>query len=225
LKRQTGRYIFEESSHDPYILGRYETIESTDSSFLDSLLGKGLPPKKAFNLKGGCYPSTITQDEKKYIQRIFRPLPYWREQTNKIIDKLKYSDNKNRTLIALHIRRGDSKNSGCYVPSSNVYLNWLDSIWHTLENPILYIASDEIYIVKKDFISFHPYSFSDFNSNDEKISFIIDFFIFTQSDIMVKVGSSFSDLAALCNEKCQVFYYTNLKSHTIEPCDGSLLMN
>jgi len=116
-----GRYIFKESSHDPYILGRYETIESTDSSFLDSLLGKGLPPKKAFNLKGGCYPSSITQDEKKYIQRIFRPLPYWKEQTNKIIDKLKHSDNKNRTLVALHIRRGNSKNSGRYVHSSTVY--------------------------------------------------------------------------------------------------------
>ena len=214
-----GRYLFEGCYHDPYILGYYETIEANDPVFLASLQNKERPPAKAFNLKGGCFnPSTITQDEKKYIQKILRPLPYWREQINTFINILKQNDSNNRTIVALHIRRGDFIKDGRYVPSSKVYLDWLENFWNTFENPILYIASDDINNVIKDFTSYNPYSYKNFNLINNNLAFLIDFFILAQSNIMVKAGSSFSALAALCNEKCSCFYYVNSQNDTIESC-------
>ena len=213
-----GRYIFEGCYHDPYIIGNYETIEANDPVFLSSLQNKELPPSIAFNLKGGCFnPSTITKDEKKYIQKILRPLPYWREQVKNFLNILKYKDS-NRTIVSLHIRRGDFIKDGRYVPSSKVYLDWLENFWNTLENPILYIASDDINNVVKDFISYNPYSYKNFKLIDDNLDFIVDFFVLAQSNIMVKAGSSFSNLAALCNEECSCFYYVNPKNDTIEPC-------
>ncbi|MEH7276603.1 alpha-1,2-fucosyltransferase [Neobacillus vireti] len=72
---------------------------------------------------------------------------------------------KGKTVVALHIRRGDYNEladkrrigKNCYVAPTTWYKKWLEDIWSTLDNPILYIASDDLDSVLPDFKEFSSY--------------------------------------------------------------------
>ncbi|KPA15855.1 hypothetical protein MHK_003938, partial [Candidatus Magnetomorum sp. HK-1] len=118
--------------------------------------------------------------------------------------------------ITIHIRRGDFLIQGLYVPSNDLYLEWLESIWPNIEKPVLYIASDEAKAVKSDFAKFNPFTREDFQEKFYFDDFLTDFYIISQSDIAVLGQSSFSRIAAMSNKKAFQFYWANPKTNKIE---------
>ncbi|MBF0452306.1 MAG: tetratricopeptide repeat protein [Candidatus Magnetomorum sp.] len=208
-----GRYFFD-GCNDPYISQIYKSIDSKDPSLIQSFNGNCPPPRKKFNLRDGFYVQPRTLEEKKFIQQILKPRRYWKEKLEKSILLLK--KNK-KTLLSIHIRRGDFLKGGYYVPPNQLYLEWLEQIWPHLPQPVLYIASDEIESVKADFYKFSPFISENLDNQFYFDDFFTDFYVLSQSDIVVLGQSSFSRIAAMCNEKCSQFYYTNPETQTIEP--------
>jgi tetratricopeptide (TPR) repeat protein len=207
-----GRYLFE-GCDDPFISGIYETIDSKDPTFQKSINTNYAPPKKNFNLRGGCFLQPQSLEEKKYIQQLLTLRPFWRKKIDPCIAHLR---KHHKTLLTIHIRRGDFIKDGRYVPSSQLYLDWLDTIWPDLDQPVLYIASDEAEKVQADFWIFNPIIAKHFGEIIFFDDFLTDFYIISQSDIVVTGGSSFSNIAALCNKKCSQFYWANPDTKRIE---------
>jgi len=208
-----GRYFFEGCS-DPFISNIYDTINSTDPSFKRSIDGNYPPPQEKFNLNGSCFnPSKLTKEEKRYIQNTLTPLPYLKKTLDSHISQLK--KNK-KTLVSIHIRRGDFVKSNFYVPSSQLFLTWLKKKWPDLNQPVLYIASDEVEAVKADFFEFEPFSMSDFEKTFYFDDCLTDFYIISQSDIVITGASSFSRLATMCNSKYSQLYWANPNTNSIE---------
>jgi tetratricopeptide (TPR) repeat protein len=208
-----GRYFFK-GCNDPFISTVLESIDSTEPSFTCSIDGISPPPKKKFNLQGSCFQFPKTLEEKRAIQQILTPLNYWTKKLDNELNHLKFGK---KTLLTIHMRRGDFIKDGRFVPSSQLYLKWLEAIWPVLDNPVLYIASDEIESVKTDFCKYNPVIREDINLQFYFDDFFTDFYVISQSDIVVIGQSSFSRIAALCNKKCSQFFWVNEKTQLIEP--------
>jgi len=110
----------------------------------------------------------------------------------KIAEKVKMDA---ATVVAIHIRRGDYD-----IPTrrQNIapvewYLNWLKENWSKLDNPVLFIASDEINKVAPDFAEYKPRTFSGNN-------FICDHYMLSHADILLISNSTFSFTAAMLSE-------------------------
>ncbi|KPA13124.1 hypothetical protein MHK_006660, partial [Candidatus Magnetomorum sp. HK-1] len=209
-----GRYLFE-GCDEPLISGIYDTIDSRNPMFIRSINDSD-PPQKKFNLKNGCF--RYSRDEKESVKKTLKLLPYWKKKLEPFLLHIK--KNK-KTLVTLHIRRGDFLIDGYYVPSSNLYLEWLEHIWPSIDKPVLYIASDEAKAVRDDFRKFNPFIREDFGDIFYFDDFLTDFYIISKSDIAVLGQSSFSRIAAMCNEKASQFYWANPKTKKIELIDKS----
>ncbi|KPA10235.1 hypothetical protein MHK_009549 [Candidatus Magnetomorum sp. HK-1] len=198
-----GRYFFE-GCNDPLISEEYETIHYKDPMFILSVKNNH-PPAKKFNLEKGGFPHN-TKEGRQFAQKTLKLLPFWRNKLDPFLSNIK--KNKN-TLVSIHYRRGDFIKEGYYVPSSSVFLEWLESIWHNLDKPVLYIASDEVEVVKADFDKFKPFICKDFKETFYFDNFLTDFYILSQSDIIVLGQSSFSRTAAMINERSPKLYWVN----------------
>ncbi len=122
---------------------------------------------------------------------------------------------KGKTIVGVHIRRGD------YVTNTDLgftllfpsrwYCEWLDGIWNELEEPILFLCSDELDYVISDFEKFSPLTFRDLDVNlpermrDLKIEFYIDFYMLSNCDVVLTSNSSFSFTACMLNERGTMF--------------------
>jgi len=211
-----GRYLFE-GCNDSFISGIYDTIDSGDPLFTKSIEGRCPPPKKKFNLRGGCFRMPQTVEDKNYLRKLLKLKLFWREKLDPCVANLR---KHHKTLLTIHVRRGDYIKDGYYVPSSQLYLEWLATIWPSLDRPVLYIASDEAERVHVDFWKFNPFIGKYFGNIFLFDDFLTDFYIMSQSDILVIGTSSFSRIAALCNENYTGLYWTNPKNNRIEPLNN-----
>ncbi len=128
---------------------------------------------------------------KDYFRSLFRFKP---ELEDGLATLLKEVRQQASTLVAIHIRRGDYNipSRSHNIAPTKWYLDWLDKNWEKLDNPILYIASDEIDKVRGDFEKYNPQTFKDQN-------YIVDHYILTHSDILLASNSTFSFTAAMLN--------------------------
>ncbi|MBF0452307.1 MAG: tetratricopeptide repeat protein [Candidatus Magnetomorum sp.] len=207
-----GRYLFE-GCDDPFVSDIYDTIDSTDPAFIRSTEDNCSPPKKKFNLRGSCFHMPTTSEEKQHIQQLLKLRPFWRKKLEPCITRLK---KHHKTLLTIHVRRGDFIKDGRYVPSNQVYLKWLEKIWPDLDQPVLYLSSDEAEKIQADYWKFNPFIGRDFGKIFCFDDFLTDFYVLSHSDIVVVAQSSFSRIAAMCNEKCSQFYRVNPETQKIE---------
>ena len=141
---------------------------------------------------------------KDYFCSLFQPVPEVEKQMQLVISSL-YSMGK--TLVAMHLRRGDyTRLPGFWVAPNEWYKNWLKSIWSKLEEPILFIASDNLEDVIDDFSEYNPVTINSFNVNLEQADFYPDFYVLSQSDIVAISNSTFSFAACMLNDRGKLFY-------------------
>jgi len=112
-----------------------------------------------------------------------------------------------RTLVAVHIRRGDYRGlqSAPYfrlVPE-DWYLDWLRAIWPTLPDPVLFVATDEPDVILPKFQEFETVS-ANFGSAQDLPDYIRDFEAMRRADYLAICNSSFGRMAAILasNQKC-----------------------
>ena len=158
---------------------------------------------------------------KEYFQSLFKPVP---EVEAKVIEALDRLRSKGKTVVGLHLRRGDYRSVHTVVPYLTVapsewYKEWLDGLWETLDEPVLFIASDEIETVVESFAEYHPITVKDLGIELPEAPFYPDFYILSQCDVLAISNSTFSFAAAMLNERCKFFFRPHLQKQKLIPFD------
>jgi hypothetical protein len=111
-----------------------------------------------------------------------------------------------QTLVAIHLRRGDFTGGATFWPAPEAwYLRWLERVWPTLVNPVLYVASDDAASVLPQFAAYCPKSNRDLNVTVNGAEFYPDFYVMSQCDVLAISNSTFSFAAAMMNQHAKLF--------------------
>jgi hypothetical protein len=149
---------------------------------------------------------------KEYFQSLFQPVD---DLKSALEDGLNILRSQGKTIVGIHIRRGDyitqSLSRYTFVVPSKWWCDWLDKIWNELEEPILFLCSDDVESIIDDFQRFSPVTWKDLDvklperMKDLGVEFYIDFFILSNCDVVGISNSSFSFAACLLNERGKMF--------------------
>ena len=219
LKLQTGRwvgqYLF--GHRDPAVSRKFPMIDTRiirEYVNKHSIAKAKKPPFANVDLIGQFMLHTRHfRPYKSYFRSLFRPVP----KIKRIVaDGMRKLRRKGKTIVGIHIRRGDFlnyKNHRIFVCTPvSWYVRWLEQIWPTLKDPVLFIASDDLDSVVKEFKRFRPVTSKDLVKhfpNDPSYypdpAFYPDFYFLTQCDAMAISNSSFSFAASLLNRRCKIF--------------------
>ena len=125
---------------------------------------------------------------------------------------------RGRTLVALHLRRGDFGYGRFWVSPERWYLDWLDVEWPRLDRPVLYIATDDASVIGA-FASYSPMGAADLGVAIPGADFYLDFHILTQADALAISNSSFSFVAAMLNAHAASFVRPDRSRESLVPFD------
>jgi len=140
---------------------------------------------------------------KSEFQHIFQPAPWIRSFTDDIIKGL---ENRSRTVIAVHVRRGDMvTNPDFWVAPVDWYLTHLTRIWEESDKPILYVATDEP-SVKHAFKRFGALVDRDVSDPIPGAEFFTDWFVLSRAHHLCISNSTFSFTASMMNMTCVDFF-------------------
>lgn len=164
---------------------------------------------------------------KSHIQDSFSPVPALKSQFESTFhNNLRYRNGKKHTVVGLHLRLGDYQNIAAssfgYCAPTSWYLNWLAEIWPTLENPVLFVASDDLGSVLRDFAEYSPFTADSISlkmpetMKHLKAGFFPDWFGLTQCDVLAISNSTFSFSACMMNRQpASKFYRVHYKNQMV----------
>lgn len=208
-----GQYLF--GLTDPPITNKLPVIYEEKQSNLQSIFREAKPRYKNVDFYGYYqFHTSNFAPYKDYFQSLFTPT----RKINVVMEKgrLKLLS-RGKTLVGLHIRRGDyikyrnsDKKNVFFIAPTAWYKNWLSSVWDKLNNPVLFIASDEIDAVISDFSEYSPVTSKDLYDSFPKAAFYPDFYLLTQCDIMAISNSTFSFAASMLNKRAESFLRTDI---------------
>lgn len=214
-----GQYLF--GHHEPPVSYEYPVLKST---YIQKMLSKknlkddGQPPFVGVDIQGQfMFAIPYYRSYRREFRELFQPNPVLAKKLEKGMKQL---EGKGRSVVGLHIRRGDflneeHKNSSKIVPTpTGWYLNWLEQLWPKLQKSVLFIASDDLPKVLPDFQQYQPVTSEDLISGfptEPRIgrldpSFYPDFYYLTQCDVMAISNSTFSFSASLLNTRGKQFF-------------------
>jgi glycosyltransferase involved in cell wall biosynthesis/capsular polysaccharide biosynthesis protein len=123
-----------------------------------------------------------------------------------------------RTLVAVHVRRGDYRGNGLpwlrLVPEE-FYLDWLRTTWQTLCDPLLFVATDEPKEILQRFKEFAPISAT--GSLQHLPAHVRDFEILRRADYLAICNSSFSRMAAILAPSIQRCFLPSFQMRCFTP--------
>ncbi|WP_284638266.1 alpha-1,2-fucosyltransferase [Paenibacillus silviterrae] len=218
-----GQYLF--GHKDPPIQAKYKHIMDKKLRKVPHLLTARKPHYKNVDLKGYfLFHPQVYASYKSYFRSLFQPVPEVRSVVEKGLGLLKSRGN---TIVGLHLRRGDflanqhRKRYQKFFPvvPNEWYIAWLRSIWGKLDNPVLFIASDEPELVLPDFREFKPVTSSDLNMSLPKASFYPDYYILSNCDILAISYSTFSYSASMLNRRGKLFVRPIMELKKLVPYD------
>ena len=169
-----------------------------------------VPSKEAKELSYK-FPKHSTYYNKKLFKLLFRP----KKNLHLLIDDAIRSKARGKTLVGLHLRRGDygtfKRKSArwCFVAPTEWYLDLLKNL--QINNPLLFIASEDSKELVKDFSEYETFSWDR--------SFYWDFYTLTQCDYMMISNSTFGFAASMLNERATQFYRPRLSKKRLIPYD------
>jgi predicted nucleic acid-binding Zn-ribbon protein len=127
---------------------------------------------------------------------------------------LKHLRSKGQTIVGIYL---EYQQDNPTIPS-DWYLEWLRGFWETLEEPVLYIASNNPeYIPLEEFSDYHPLTVKDLEIECEIAPFYPDFYILSHCDAVAISNSTFGFIATLLNSKGQYFFRPHLAAGKLIP--------
>lgn len=144
---------------------------------------------------------------KDFIRSLYRPIPTIENPLRAALLRLTAGT---RPLVALHIRRGDFVGRQFFSAPTAWYRTLLESLWPTLNNPLLYVASDEPGLVLPELSDFAPITQQHLDLTVRGAEHYLDFYILSQADVLAISNSSYSFFAGLLNERAKAFYRPHL---------------
>jgi hypothetical protein len=127
-----------------------------------------------------------------------------------------------RALVAIHVRRGDYRK----LPADNMwlrmvpeewYLAWLRTIWPTLRDPLLFVATDEPDAIRPIFNEFETVSATFAEAAQLLPNFLRDFEILRRADCLAMCNSSFSRMAAILAHPAQKCFLPTFQTKRFVP--------
>jgi hypothetical protein len=147
-----------------------------------------------------------------YFRSLFQPVSDLKLPLEEGLETLR---SKGKTIVGIHIRRGDyitqARAGFTLVFPESWYCEWLDKLWDDLEDPVLFLCSDDLDRILPAFEKFSPITSRDLEvelpdrMQNANIEFYTDFFILSNCDLVVTSNSIFSFAACLLNERGQMF--------------------
>src|SRR5262249_29462126 len=127
-----------------------------------------------------------------------------------------------RTLVAIHVRRGDYYRLQHLAPWFRVvpekwYLAWLRPLWPTLRNPVLFVATDEPHDIRPLFREFAPVSPALGPGARAVPDHVRDFEVLRRADYLAICNSSFSRMAAILADAAQRCFLPSFDTQRFEP--------
>ena len=155
------------------------------------------------------------QKHRSLVRRMFQVSAEYRRLIDDWRDEVTLAGK--RTLIAVHVRRGDYRNwdlQSWKTPyftliSVDWYITWLTAIWPTVDSPILYVATDEPETILPLFQRFEAITCGP--SLQAIPSHIRDFEIMRRADYLAICNSSFSHMAAILAPSTQKCFCASLQ--------------
>jgi glycosyltransferase involved in cell wall biosynthesis len=133
------------------------------------------------------------------------------------------TDGGRRTLVAIHVRRGDYRNLQLNnapwfrIVPEDWYLDWLRTIWPMLSQPILFVATDEPETIVPLFREFELLSASFYSKATALPDYVRDFEIMRRADYLAICNSSFSRMAAILAPDTQKCFLPSFRSQSFAP--------
>jgi FkbM family methyltransferase len=222
-----GQYLF--GCNDPQIsnLPKLQEVKEIANQVTGS---RSLPDsEKPFQNTDFCgffqFHSKYYAPYKEYFRSLFEPVGEVASTMTAAMNKLRA---RGKTVVGLHIRRGDYKRlmwekipdvTYVYMAPHQWYKDWLDSFWETLEEPILFIASDEIEAVVDDFADYNVVTAKNLGVDLPRAPYYPDFYILSHCDMLGISNSSFSFVASMLNKEGKVFFRPHFKAKKLIPYD------
>ncbi len=141
--------------------------------------------------------------DKQHILELFQPVPELKQVVDLGVRQL-YAIGD--TIVAIHLRRGDFGPPPWIISPTKWYVEWLDSIWPTLKNPVLFVASDDLDNVLPDFSKFNPITLRNLSIEVLGADYYPEHYILSQADQLAISNSTFSSTAAMLNQTAKGFY-------------------
>lgn len=202
---------------DPVVSQPLPQLREYVTSPVNDFIARAPIPYKNVDLWGFFqYHTSYYAPDKDYIRSLFKPTPEIQARLQPGLDKLR---SKGKNVVGLHLRRGDYGYGIFFVAPSEWYKAWLKEIWGTLEEPVLFIASDEPEKVLVDFAEYHPVTAQDLGLELPEAPYYPDFWLLSQCDHVAISNSSFSFAPCMFNERAQSFMRPHLPSEKLVSFD------
>lgn len=146
-----------------------------------------------------CGDTGFLASHRDAFRGFFTPGPHIRPWTDALTARLRAAG---RTVVALHIRRGDFGWGPFWVAPESWYLRWLDAIWPGLDQPVLYVATDDPRCLSA-FAAYRPLSARDLAEPVPGAEFLTDFHVLCEADLVAVSNSSFSFVATMLNRRAR----------------------
>lgn len=125
-----------------------------------------------------------------------------------------------RTLVAIHVRRGDYRSFDIpwfrLVPE-DWYLDWLRAIWPTLYEPLLHVATDEPDAILPQFNQFELVAGTIGSPVPQLPEHVRDFELLRRADYLAICNSSYSRMAAILAPSTQECFLPSFQKQCFVP--------
>jgi Glycosyl transferase family 11 len=196
-----GQYLF--GHNDPPITDKLPLLREEEISQNSNLNLEQITRTRNSDLYGYfLYHTDFYRKHQEFFCSLFQPTSAIKLFLEAGLNQLKSGGN---TIIGIHIRHGDFGTPPFFIAPTTWYRNYLNALWHTLKNPILFIASDEPEKILDDFMDYNPVTSKDLSLKLPQASFYPDFYILSKCDILLTSNSTFSFAASMLNEKSRIF--------------------
>lgn len=208
-----GHYIFD--LDEPLYAGRLPPAFFARQILNDRIAGKPGPRLANRDVVSPMWLYEHRENIRDRVRSWLRVRPAWRPFLDPLTDRLRAMG---RTVVALHLRRGDFVQANYPISETRWFVDWLRALWPTLDAPVLYIASDDLTAVKADFAEFSPVSLTDAAEPWRGMEFMQDFHALMTADVVgISAASGFSLLAAMLNERAGLFVEPDVTNGAVRP--------
>jgi tetratricopeptide (TPR) repeat protein len=146
-----------------------------------------------------CGDTGFLAPHRDTFRGFFTPGPQIRPWTDALTARLHEAGH---TVVALHIRRGDFGWGPFWTAPESWYLQWLDAIWPGLDQPVLYVATDDPRCLSA-FAAYRPLAARDLAEPIPGAEFLTDFHVLCEADLVAVSNSSFSFVATMLNRRAR----------------------
>ena len=159
------------------------------------------------------YHTSYYRTHKEYFCSLFQPVAEIEALVKVAWEKL---CSRGKTIIGLHLQLNSDENNNSVVASSEWYKIWLHGLWETLEEPVLFIASDHVEEINQGyFAEYNPITVRDLEV-EVNLEYL-NFFLLSKCDFVAISNTAFAFAACLLNETGKYFFRPHFSTAKLIP--------